>query len=85
MSEVKIEKNIPYTGGAHAALNYPYAKMTVGDSFFVAFQGVDSREKARKQSALLNNAKAWKGRTGNHAWQFRTAQVEGGVRIWRVA
>ena len=70
----KIEKGIPlpdFQRGPSRATKYPYAQMVVGDSIFIA---------TSKKSVSMHIM--WATRTG---FKFTFRQVDGGVRIWRIA
>lgn len=71
----EIEKNIPVpaslTRGRPA--RYPWSGMEIGDSFFVSGKSVRSFESCVRQASMRT------GRT------FRPRDVEGGVRVWRIA
>jgi len=81
----KIETGVPLPPkrkGESASL--PFAKMTVGDSFFVRIDHLTNRGTTYKQSSLLAAA--------NHAAKsieggakFKVRKTDGGFRCWRVA
>ena len=70
---IKIEKGVPPPlAEGRKRLTYPWSKMEVGDSFFVA---------GKKRHDLVS---AMKLATRKLQAGFVSAQVEGGVRVWRV-
>ena len=72
--EIKIEKGIPVSRKGHSSARYPFATMEIGDSFFVV----------EKQTKLSSLATGFARRNGGQQ-KFTTRQVEGGVRVWRIA
>ena len=62
----KIDKGIPFP------VNYPFAEMEPGDSFFV------SLDVAKRARSALTSYKA-----GHKDQKFKTKTLEDGVRIWR--
>jgi hypothetical protein len=75
MSDFAIEKQIPLPK-RHQPSKYPWKQMEVGDSFFVA---TDTKRKAIQFGAMASD-------TGKRlGCKFATRQVDGGIRIWRVA
>ena len=82
----KVEKNvaIPATAWAMKA-KYPFAKMSVGDSFFVPVEPQTrlsfDRARARICSACYSFCK------GGYSDKFtiRKIEHEGGFRVWRIA
>ena len=73
MNEYKIEKGFPVPD-TRGMRKYPWRKLEVGDSFFVA----------GGTTALVSpSASGFSKR--NPGLQFTCMQVEGGVRVWRVA
>lgn len=89
MSEYEIEKGVPMPVGPHGKERkwdqYPWAKMEVGDSFFVPTP--EAKDPVKAQSRLLgslnNSGRAWRKKTGHENWRFLGRRVEGGVRVWR--
>jgi len=70
----KIEKNIPI-GQIH--LNgYPFAKMEIGDSFFV-------KGDKKKINAVTVSTSTYKKKNAGTNFTCRTN--EDGVRVWRIA
>jgi hypothetical protein len=72
---IEIEKNVPVPShaGVGARPKYPFAKMDVGDSFFVP----------KFTARALSNASQWHAnKTGK---KFTCANEEGGARCWRVS
>ena len=71
----KIDKKIPLPSLRKPTTHYPFAKMKVGDSFFVPVKKPVDASRARCaaiQYGKRNNIK------------FATRKVTGGIRIWRV-
>ena len=68
---MKIEKDIPLP--AHSGQKYPFAAMEIGDSFSVDWE---------KRHNLRQAAFYYKQR--NKRFNFKTARMNGKVRIWRV-
>jgi len=69
----KIEKNVPAPIKRHPSTIYPYGEMEVGDSFFAPEE---------MKTRLRTAATVFKRKTGRN---FTIRQVEGGIRVWRVA
>ena len=79
MSEIKIEKDVPIPTRARAGMPLPdLSKMAVGDSFVLPAGTVK-----HPRSNALTRARQW-ALTHKKMWEFRTAAVEGGTRIWRI-
>lgn len=73
-TQFKIEKGIPVPAkGTGRASMYPWDDMEIGDSFFV---------KGKKSSALSATTKRIAKTRG---FKFTVRQLEGGVRVWRIA
>ena len=72
---MNIEKNIPTPEGSGSGrpAKYPFTKMEVGDSVFIAG--------GRQGCNELNAAKVYANRTGK---RFSSRTVDGGLRIWRI-
>lgn len=66
-----IEKDVPITSGKRAT--YPYKEMSVGDSFFVPEGKMQTISNLNWRSGKALGCK------------FIARQVDGGVRVWRVA
>lgn len=71
-----VDKNVSFVE-AKVGMKYPWSSMGVGDSFMVPCS-LDERKKV--QATLCASAPRHFGK-GN----YRTASVEGGIRIWRTA
>jgi hypothetical protein len=71
----KIEKSVPFPAKMPRE-KYPFLQMDVGDSFLVHL------EVGKSPSSIYAAVSAAKKRLNAN---FRTARVEGGIRIWRVA
>lgn len=78
MSEFKVERGVPMTGRK----SYPFAKMEVGDSFFVPG---GATKYGAGDTAAVNSARSH-GRRHNRKYVTRTVTEHGvkGLRIWRV-
>ena len=75
--EFKIEKGVPVPSGYNVGPRYPLLEMGVNDSFLVPFGGDD---------ALAVKNRVSKAVYGKHQdRKFTIRQVEGGVRVWRIA
>ena len=70
----QIEKGIPVPETRGRGL-YPFADMGVGDSFFV---GGEVSARSNALTAALNFGK-------RNGLKFSSRNVDGGLRIWRVA
>lgn len=76
---IEIEKGIPIPPARQPGVKAksPRHEMEVGDSYFV-------KTSARDACVVEGNkARCWGRKNGGK--KFSTRQVEGGVRIWRVA
>jgi len=69
---IKIDKDVPFPATKGFRL-YPWAEMEIGDSFFLAERTYKSMHVHCSVSGKKHNKK------------FRCAEVEGGVRVWRIA
>lgn len=83
-TDIKIEKGVPLvprraTDGRGP--RYPWADLTVGDSFLSPTPEGCSLQRLQRR---ISNLCAYQART-NPGRKFVTRQVEGGVRVWRVA
>jgi hypothetical protein len=74
---IKIEKNIPLPPKETRQTKYPYARMEVGDSFFVA------QTQASKDSVY--SSIQWAQRKLRFKFIVRADNDNAGVRVWRVA
>lgn len=75
-----IEKNVPMPASNNSRRIYPFASMSVGDSFLVPTSD-DKDAAAKKRTKVAAAITADAKRFGR---KFATRQVEGGVRVWRV-
>ena len=75
----KIEKNIKISGPGPN--KYPYAKMKVGDSFFVKAE--DGEDLKRLCKTVRGATSYWIYKKGMDI-QTRMCEEEGGIRVWRV-
>lgn len=79
---MEIESNIPIPAGKGATgktgrpAKYPWAKMQIGDSFWVS----PDQMPASGQAGISVRAVGALG-----AGNFRTRKENGGVRVWRLA
>jgi hypothetical protein len=75
-TEIKVEHDVPIPvgGKGRKGEKYPFAKMAIGDSFFV--QG--GRNETRTSVLALVRRKY-------PDIKLTTALVEGGLRVWRIA
>ena len=82
MSDIPIEKGIPVpeSRAGRIPVRYPWGKMEIGDSFFVA-----SDNPERLQRTLTSAARGWVVRSQAAGRQFTVRRVDGGVRVWRTA
>ena len=71
-TEYKIDKGVPVPAGARYQ-KYPFKSMEIGDSFFVP-GGTN-----KTHGSITSGAQKALG----HKYTIR--QVEGGLRVWRVA
>ena len=72
---IQIEKDVPLTNASHMkGSKYPFAMMSVGDSFKVEVKPASMRSLATAYS------KKEQGTV-----KFAVRAVEGGTRVWRVA
>jgi peptidoglycan/xylan/chitin deacetylase (PgdA/CDA1 family) len=74
MTDFKIEKNVPITGGHNGTVKWPFVYMEVGDSVFFPGSKMQGRE---TQAAHALGKK--------HGRKFVCRTVDGGIRIWRAA
>lgn len=81
MEKYTIEKNIPYPEAPVKKRKYPFDKMEVSDSFFVS---KDKEISIKELQMRLNNAACNYCRTHDKSKKFKTAQLEKGVRVWRI-
>ena len=72
----KIEKNIPTPVEGFYDHKYPFHGMDVGDSFFIPCTLEEKNRTKRNVMAA--------GRVDRTNKFFRTATVDGGIRVWRV-
>lgn len=79
-AQFDVEENVPMPIFARPA-TFPFAKMKVGQSFFVEATPEEFKRKRGTVSA------AWKKyqRSGNEDAKFISRVVEGGFRVWRVS
>jgi len=85
--EFKIESGIPYAtkrgGRGRKPTHFPFSDMEIGDSFLIACNPQDKkaldswRRKLRVAKKRFNEGEA-------DVWDFRTATVPEGLRVWRI-
>ncbi len=92
----EIEKGLPIPayirGNGLKGSKYPFAKMEIGDSFFVPVKGIMGNPVTRKQLAQLQRSLCQTARKyrqhGHPEFKVSTRTIntdkEKGVRIWRV-
>jgi hypothetical protein len=76
---MKVEKGIPLPPRNNARDGngkYPFARMEVGDSFFIE---ADEQTAQRIQNRACNAYRYYRPK------EFATRRIEGGIRIWRTA
>lgn len=81
----KIDRGVPLPAGKARGYQrqYPFDKMKVGDSFFVA-----TKEQKAKQTNLLNAAAHFRNYARTAAgklFRIKTGLETGGIRVWRIA
>ncbi len=81
---IQIDANIPMPTPQRRPSVYPFADMTIGDSFFLTAGGVsNSRERVRSRiTDALKRARC--AGCVSTEWMFATRYVKGGVRCWRI-
>lgn len=82
-SGIKVEKGIPMPPRG-SRTQYPWADMSVGDSFFVPCEG-DALKVKKFGSSIATSGRAWLRRNGVPEARTAHRAVAGGVRVWRVA
>lgn len=92
-----IETNVPYVAkkpagagrGRKPTASFPFADMAVGASFLIPVEAADDAEKAKKivswRRKLANAKKKFVADQGDGGYKFKTALVDGGIRVWRTA
>lgn len=73
--QLKIEKNVPIPNVAQKIEKYPFAKMDIGDSFFVEFSKKDALRMQRSMHYIQKKLKI----------KLVSRINENGIRIWRIA
>jgi hypothetical protein len=74
--KIQIESGYPAPTRSTARAKYPFAKMEVGDSFFMK-SGFPEHERGRVSAAACAYAK-------KHGVKFSTKVFDNGVRTWRI-
>ncbi len=72
---IKLQKNIPMPAPKN---KYPFADMKIGDSFFI------KDEPGKPATRVVQPAAAHYKRIDS-SFDYRTRQMDGGVRLWRIA
>jgi len=80
MDEIKIEKGIPLPERTWRRLQYPFAKMGVGDSFSVPVP--EGEQPGTFASSLRSNAFRY-GESLNMKFAVRLTDANARVRVWR--
>lgn len=86
MSTVSIDKAVPMPEGRRfgpRAARYPYADMELTDSFAVPYGEANDEERAVIARRMRQSA-TWANRRFAPN-KFSVREVEGGVRVWRIA
>ena len=78
--EIKIEKGVPLPSKGRY-VKFPWNKLEVGDSFFVA--ALNKNDSVKTQSRLHTSLRDFQ-RYGGEQIKIQTTQVDGGVRVWRI-
>lgn len=80
--EIKIDKNVPIPKkkGAGRKEKYPFSKMEITDSFLIK---CSSENLFKVQNTLNTSAHRYAGRC-TPTKKFKTARMDGGIRVWRV-
>jgi len=78
MTDFKIEKGVPVPPRRSGVSGAMY-QLEVGESFFVSCEN-----RAKKQNTISTTGRDLAIKSGKPL-KFTVRQVEGGVRIWRVA
>lgn len=80
---MKVESNIERSPSGRGE-NYPFQSMAIGDSFFVIGQATSiyGKKGVRKKASAIACAHIYGKK---HGLKFSGRNVEGGIRIWRIA
>jgi hypothetical protein len=84
MTAYAIEKNIPLPANStRTMVRYPYAKMSVGDSFAVTIDPYTEANQKRVMARIM--ASAYYFCKGKYAGRFTIRKIkgEGVIRVWR--
>lgn len=76
---IRIERGVQMPEHGGRRFRYPFAEMKVDDTFLVYAK---PRDLERKQ---MNVSSAGCLYARRHGGKFKTRQVQGGIRVWRVA
>ncbi len=75
-SIIKVESGVPLPDPNGRKSKYPWDSMKEGDSFFVPCADGD---RVRMQNALASVSRQ------HRPHKFTARQVDGGIRVWRIA
>ena len=75
----EIETSVPFPAPARNVRKYPLSEMAIGDSFFASAPDSD---RGGTQALISATVSAFARRSGK---KFTVRQVDGGVRVWRLA
>lgn len=81
---IVIEKDVPLPEPAYTG-RWPFDKMDVGDSFFVAAGTLYPNDPNREVNALRSSASSYSMRWTEPKAKFSLRDVDGGYRVWRTA
>ena len=84
-----IENNVPMAGTrggrGRKPTAFPFADMGVGQSFLIPCEMADKKIVDSWRRKLLVAKKRFNEQYSDAPWEFRTALVAGGLRVWRSA
>lgn len=88
----QVVTNVPYVAkkpagagrGRKPTASFPLADMAVGASFLIECDTTDKNKMASWRRKFANAKKAFVAQMGD-GYKFKTAIVEGGIRVWRLA
>lgn len=89
----QVVTNVPYVAkkpagagrGRKPTASFPLADMAVGASFLIECDVNDKNKLASWRRKFLNAKKKFIAETNDDGYKFKTAVVEGGIRVWRLA
>lgn len=80
VEQYAIEKGLPIPDTmTQRATKYPFAKMEVGDSFFIP---LTTQPKASARSSLYMSIRAF-NKANNKDFEVITRIIDNGMRVWR--